>query len=175
MKTYRGSLNRCLPLVALAGLLCIPVLGADAPPKSTRPVTLRREGRRGKADRRRPARRPEGTQAGAPAVRRQLVRLVSPATRKLFQSDEKIAARLKKSYVVVLMDVNKDHNAAIDQQYSNPIQHGLPVIVILDAEGKALVTQDTGQAGRRRPSRPCQGAGVLGPVGHQEVAAPRRQ
>ena len=63
----------------------------------------------------------------------------------LFQTDERIAAKLKESYVVVLVDVNDDHNAAINEQYGNPKQHGIPVLVVLDAEGKQLVTQDTGK------------------------------
>ena len=47
--------------------------------------------------------------------------------------------------VVVLVDVNKGHNEAINKAYGNPTRLGLPVIVILDADGKALVTQDTGK------------------------------
>jgi len=52
---------------------------------------------------------------------------------------------LKAAYVVVLIDVNKEHNADIDKKYDNPTKHGLPVIVVLDADGKPLVTQDTGK------------------------------
>jgi thiol:disulfide interchange protein len=63
----------------------------------------------------------------------------------LFQTDEKIAGVLKRSYVVVLIDVNKGHNGGVDKEYGHPTLHGLPVIVILDADGKALVTQDTGK------------------------------
>lgn len=64
---------------------------------------------------------------------------------KLFASDKAIAAELKKSYVVVLVDVDKDHNADVVKKYGNPIQFGLPVIVVLDKEGKQLTTQDTGK------------------------------
>ena len=64
---------------------------------------------------------------------------------QLFAADPKIAARLKSDYVVVLVDVNKDHNAAINQRYGNPMQFGLPVLVVLDANGKLLTTQDTGK------------------------------
>ncbi len=64
---------------------------------------------------------------------------------KLFQSDAEIAAKLKSAYVVVLVDVNQGHNEATNKQYGNPTQHGLPVIVILDSDGKQLVTQDTGK------------------------------
>jgi thiol-disulfide isomerase/thioredoxin len=64
---------------------------------------------------------------------------------KLFDSDNRIAGELKSSYVVVLIDVNKEHNKDIDTKYGNPTRFGLPVIVILDADGKQLTTQDTGK------------------------------
>ncbi len=64
---------------------------------------------------------------------------------KLFQTDSKISARLKDSYMVVMIDVDKGHNADVDKRYGNPTRFGLPVIVVLDAEGKPLVTQDTGK------------------------------
>lgn len=61
----------------------------------------------------------------------------------LFASDERIAARLKESYVVVLIDMNEGRNAGVNDRYGKPTRFGLPAIVLLDAEGKALVTQDT--------------------------------
>ena len=64
---------------------------------------------------------------------------------KLFESDAQIAAKLREAYVVVLIDVNKGHNGDINKKYGNPTRLGLPVIVILDADGKALTTQDTGK------------------------------
>jgi thiol:disulfide interchange protein len=64
---------------------------------------------------------------------------------KLCQTDADIAAKLKEAYVLVLVDVNKGHNGDIDKKYGNPTRFGLPVLVILDADGKALVTQDTGK------------------------------
>jgi thiol:disulfide interchange protein len=63
----------------------------------------------------------------------------------LFESDPGIAAALKESFVVVLVDVNKGHNTETDKQYGHPTAHGLPVIVILDSNGKQLVTKDTGE------------------------------
>ena len=63
----------------------------------------------------------------------------------LFEKDAEIAATLKQSYVVVLVDVNKGHNQAINKQYGNPTRFGLPVIVVLDAEGKVLTTKDSGE------------------------------
>ncbi len=64
---------------------------------------------------------------------------------ELFESDKEIAAKLKSDYVVVLIDVNKDHNKNINENYGNPMRYGLPVIVVLDADGKPLTTQDTGK------------------------------
>lgn len=63
----------------------------------------------------------------------------------LFESDPKIAAKLKESFVVVLVDVDKSHNAEVVKRFENPTRFGLPVIVVLDAEGKLLATQDTGK------------------------------
>jgi thiol:disulfide interchange protein len=62
----------------------------------------------------------------------------------LFKSNTTIAALLRRSYVTVLIDVNKEHNRDIDLKYGRPTKHGLPVIVILDSDGKQLTTQDTG-------------------------------
>jgi thiol:disulfide interchange protein len=64
---------------------------------------------------------------------------------KLCQTDADIAAKLKASFVVVLVDVNKSHNGDINKRYGNPTRFGLPVIVILDGDGKLLTTQDTGK------------------------------
>ena len=64
---------------------------------------------------------------------------------KLFESDAQIATKLKEAYVVVMIDVNKNHNANLNQRYGNPTRFGLPVLVVLDAAGKALTTQDTGK------------------------------
>lgn len=63
----------------------------------------------------------------------------------LFATDTAIAEELKAHYVVVLIDVNEDHNQKVDEAYGNPIRNGLPVIVILDPDGKPLTTQDTGK------------------------------
>lgn len=62
---------------------------------------------------------------------------------KLCETDKTLAAELKKNFVVVLIDIDKKHNADINERYGNPTQHGLPVIVVLDSTGKQLFTQDT--------------------------------
>ena len=64
---------------------------------------------------------------------------------KLFETDAEIAARLKASYVVVLIDVNNGHNEETNKRYGRPTVHGLPVIVVLDTDGKQVITQDTGE------------------------------
>src|SRR6185436_241575 len=62
---------------------------------------------------------------------------------ELFASDKAIAAEIKKSFEVVLIDVNKGHNQSIDTKYGNPTRFGLPVIVILGADGEQLTTKNT--------------------------------
>ena len=64
---------------------------------------------------------------------------------KLCDEDKALAAELKKSFVVVLIDVDKKHNEDINQRYGNPTKLGLPVLVVLDARGKQLWTQDSGK------------------------------
>ena len=67
----------------------------------------------------------------------------------LFKDNAEIAKTLKDNYVVVLIDVDqvegKPHNNDLVQRYGNPTQFGLPVIVVLDSNGKQLTTQDTGK------------------------------
>jgi len=65
-----------------------------------------------------------------------------------FGTNEEVAAQLNRDFVVVMVDANTRNgtkrNAAVNDQYGNPIQYGLPVLVVLDASGKLLVTQETG-------------------------------
>jgi thioredoxin-related protein len=128
----------------LGALLCPPVLGADTAANTPRSALYdeKAEGAKQIADALALARKEN---------KRVLLQFGANwcgwchRLHKLFQTDEIIAAKLKQAYVVVLVDVNKDHNAAINKQYGNPMQHGLPVIVILDADGKQLTMQDTGK------------------------------
>ncbi len=61
---------------------------------------------------------------------------------------EVVAKELAKDYVLVLIDVNhrdgKNRNVAVNEKYGNPVQHGLPVLLVLDADGRVLTTQETG-------------------------------
>jgi thioredoxin-related protein len=67
---------------------------------------------------------------------------------RTFAADTAVAKALKENYVLVLIDVNTrkgvKRNAAVNERYGNPIRHGLPVLVVLDAAGRPLTTQDTG-------------------------------
>lgn len=67
----------------------------------------------------------------------------------LFESDKEIAAFLQAHYVLVLIDVDqtggKPHNADVAEKYGNPPQFGLPALAVLDAEGKLLTVQDSGE------------------------------
>lgn len=74
-----------------------------------------------------------------------------PWCRKLhhtFQTAPEVRDRLARDYVLVYIDVNMRHgpkrNADVNTRYGNPIHEGLPVLVVLDADGKQLVTQETG-------------------------------
>ena len=70
------------------------------------------------------------------------------ALHRLFTTDEAVRERLAADYVLVMVDVNRRHgtarNAAVNEQYGNPVRFGLPVLVVLDADGRPLTTQDTG-------------------------------
>lgn len=67
-----------------------------------------------------------------------------------FTTNPEVRHALDQSYVLVMVDVNRRNDAhrnrAITDRYDDPMGngHGIPVLVVLDADGKALVTQDTG-------------------------------
>jgi len=63
----------------------------------------------------------------------------------LLNTNAEIARIIKEHYVVVLIDVDKGHNADVVKRYGDPTRFGLPVLVMLDSDGKQLTTQDTGQ------------------------------
>jgi len=66
-----------------------------------------------------------------------------------FEADPAVSAALARDFVVVLVDVNSrgkpPRNAEVNARYGNPIQFGLPVLVVLDTDGKYLVTKDSGE------------------------------
>jgi thiol:disulfide interchange protein len=64
------------------------------------------------------------------------------------ETDAAVAQALHDNFVLVLVDVNhrngKARNDAVNDRYGNPMAQGLPVLVVLDADGKQLTTQETG-------------------------------
>ena len=68
--------------------------------------------------------------------------------RDTFHGNEAVADELAGNYVLVLIDVNhrqgKKRNDAVNDRFGNPMKEGLPVLVVLDADGRQLTTQETG-------------------------------
>ena len=65
----------------------------------------------------------------------------------LFESNRVIRKEIQLNYIAVLVDVNHGHNESTVEKYGQPTQLGLPVIVVLDSDGKQLVTQSVGEFG----------------------------
>jgi thiol:disulfide interchange protein len=63
----------------------------------------------------------------------------------LLKTNAELARMVKDNYVLVLIDVDKGHNADTVKKYGEPTRFGLPVLVVLDTDGTPLTTQDTGQ------------------------------
>ena len=133
---------------ALVCLAALPALAADQPAKSTRPAIYDTKADGGK----------QITEALTTAKREHKNVLLQFGANwcgwchklhSLFRSDKDIAAFLKANYVVVLIDVDKvdgkQHNTDINERYGNPCRFGLPALVVLDADGKHLTTQDSGK------------------------------
>ena len=59
-----------------------------------------------------------------------------------------VAQELADNFILVLVDVNhrngKSRNDAVNEKYGNPVQFGLPVLLVLDENGRLLTTQETG-------------------------------
>lgn len=62
--------------------------------------------------------------------------------------DKAVHAALTRDFILIAVDVNTRNgtkrNVPTIEKYRNPIQHGLPVLVVLDADGQPLITQETG-------------------------------
>jgi thiol:disulfide interchange protein len=133
---------------ALVCVATLPALAADQPAKPNRPPIYDTKADGGK----------QITEALATAKREHKNVLLQFGANwcgwchklhNLFHSDKDIAAFLKANYVVVLIEVDKvdgkQHNADINERYGNPCRFGLPALVVLDADGKQLTTQNTGK------------------------------
>jgi len=67
---------------------------------------------------------------------------------QVFAEAPAVRAQLRDNFMLVHVDANTRHdkqrNAAVQERYGNPIQqHGLPVLVVLDRDGKQLTTRET--------------------------------
>lgn len=66
-----------------------------------------------------------------------------------FENDVSVADALNRGFVVVMVDVNHridpKRNADVIARYGNPVVHGIPVLVVLDSDGRQLTTKDTGE------------------------------
>ncbi len=69
------------------------------------------------------------------------------AMHRLFQTDPKIAEVLKAGYVSVMIDVDSREgpmrNAAVVARFGNPIEGGIPALVVLAADGAQLTPKGT--------------------------------
>ena len=65
------------------------------------------------------------------------------------ESDPGVSKALKRDFVVVQVDVNTRNgvkrNADLNTKYGNPTEHGIPVLVVLDSDGRQLTTKDSGE------------------------------
>jgi len=65
----------------------------------------------------------------------------------VFATAPAVTARLERSFILVHVDANLRHdrnrNAAVIARYGHPLRHGLPVFVVLAADGTLLTTQET--------------------------------
>jgi thioredoxin-related protein len=77
----------------------------------------------------------------------------------VLQNDPSVSAALREGWHVVHVDVGtrgSGTNTATIERYGNPVQHGLPCLVVLDAQGQLVHTQETGsleQGDRHDPAR----------------------
>jgi len=66
-----------------------------------------------------------------------------------FETDPSVSKALQRDFIVVMVDVNTRNgtkrNDALVARYGNPTEHGIPVLVVLAADGKQLTTKDTGE------------------------------
>lgn len=66
---------------------------------------------------------------------------------RVFEEDVRVVARLRQYFVLAYIDANTRHdkarNRTVIEQYGNPLRHGIPVFVVLDAKGTLLATRET--------------------------------
>jgi thiol:disulfide interchange protein len=77
-----------------------------------------------------------------------------PWCRKLhaiLEDDPKASKFINENYIVVMIDVNidggKNRNAGLNRKYGDPGNKGVPLLVIVDGEGKQLAAKTAPQLG----------------------------
>jgi thiol:disulfide interchange protein len=60
---------------------------------------------------------------------------------QLCETDKTISAALKAGYVVAMIDVDKGHNKDLVAKFGAEHGYGLPFLVVLDSDGKHLLTK----------------------------------
>jgi thiol:disulfide interchange protein len=67
----------------------------------------------------------------------------------LLTTNPEIAPYFNAHFLLVLVDVNevagKPHNEEVIKRYGSPVQDGIPGLVLLEADGKPLKTQDVSE------------------------------
>jgi len=63
---------------------------------------------------------------------------------KLFEADAVIREKLRANFIVVMVDTDKKQNRDLTAKYGGE-KMGIPLVVILDAEGEHLVTKNTAE------------------------------
>lgn len=64
---------------------------------------------------------------------------------RTFTNDEKVAAAIAKGYVPVKVDVGRmKKNLDLAESWGADVKKGVPLLVVLDGNGKAVKVQDTG-------------------------------
>ena len=63
-----------------------------------------------------------------------------------FESDPSVSGALRRGFIVVMVDVNARNGAKRNEglvaRYGNPVEHGIPILVVLDSDGRRLTTKD---------------------------------
>jgi thiol:disulfide interchange protein len=66
-----------------------------------------------------------------------------------FESSPEVSGALDRGFIVVMIDVNTrngvNRNASVNERYGKPTRHGIPVLVVLESDGKQLTTKDSGE------------------------------
>ncbi|MEM6956723.1 MAG: thioredoxin family protein [Myxococcota bacterium] len=87
----------------------------------------------------------------------------------VFRNNVDVSAKLRESFEVVHVNTGARGtgvNAAVNERYGNPLQHGLPVLVVLDGRGEVVRMQETGSlesGDRHDPARVLAFLGEVSP------------